>query len=418
MPSILPIFMNKKKIINDPIYGFINVESELIFDIIEHPYFQRLRRIRQLGLTDLVYPGALHTRFHHALGAMHLMGLALNNLRLKGHEISDKEYESAQIAILLHDIGHGPFSHTLEFTLLNGIHHEELSLIIMQDINKQFNNALDIALAMFKGSYKRKFFHQLISGQLDIDRLDYLKRDGFYTGVSEGTIGSDRIIKLFDIVKDQLVLDEKGIYSIEHFLIARRVMYWQVYLHKTTVSAENMLIQLIKRAQDLTKRGNNSIMTGTGLDFFLTNQVSNKNFTSNKSYLEAFLSIDDYDVWVSLKKWLNHQDFVLSYLSRGILERKLFKISISPKPFDKTQIDGMRFEIGRKLKIENELIDYFLIKGVINNEAYVSGSEKINILRKGGKMEDIAEASDLQNIKAMSKIVKKHYLCSPKYVYL
>ena len=410
--------MNKKKIINDPIYGFINVESELIFDIIEHPYFQRLRRIKQLGLTDLVYPGALHTRFHHALGAMHLMGLALNNLRLKGHEISDKEYESAQIAILLHDIGHGPFSHTLEFTLLKGVHHEEISFIIMQQINKQFNNALDMALAMFKNTYKRKFFHQLISGQLDIDRLDYLKRDGFYTGVSEGTIGSDRIIKLFDIVEDQLVLNEKGIYSIEHFLIARRVMYWQVYLHKTTVSAENMLIQLVKRAQDLSKEGQGNIATGTGLDFFLNHQISNKNFANNNSYLEAFLSIDDYDVWVSIKKWLHHPDFVLSYLSKGILERKLFKISISMKPFDKNQIDGMTFEIGKMLKIEKELVSYFLVKGVINNEAYVSGSEKINILRKGGKTEDIAEASDLPNIKAMSKIVKKHYLCSPKYVYL
>ncbi len=406
--------MNKKKIINDPIYGFINVESDLIFDIIEHPYFQRLRRIRQLGLTDMVYPGALHTRFHHALGAMHLMGQALINLRLKGHEISDQEYESAQAAILLHDIGHGPFSHALEFTLLKDIHHEELSLIIMQEINKQCNGALDMALAMFQDTYKRKFFHQLISGQLDIDRLDYLKRDGFYTGVSEGTIGSDRIIKLFNVINDQLVLDEKGIYSIEHFLIARRVMYWQVYLHKTTVSAENMLIQSIKRAQDLAKEGNTSILTGTGLDFFLNNQLSTKNLRNNKNYLDAFLSIDDYDVWVGIKKWLNNPDFVLSYLSKGILERKLFKISISSKPFDQNQLNGMSFDITNKLKIDPAQVHYFLIKGIINNEAYVSGSEKINILRKGGKTEDIAEASDLPNIKAMSKIVKKHYLCSPK----
>ncbi len=411
--------MNKKKIINDPIYGFINVESDLIFDIIEHPYFQRLRRIRQLGLTDLVYPGALHTRFHHALGAMHLMGQALINLRLKGHEISEKEYESAQVAILLHDIGHGPFSHALEFTLLKDIHHEDLSLIIMQEINKQFNGALDMALSMFKDTYKRKFFHQLISGQLDIDRLDYLKRDGFYTGVSEGTIGSDRIIKLFNVVNDKLVLDEKGIYSIEHFLIARRVMYWQVYLHKTTVSAESMLIQTIKRAQDLAAAGSKNVMTGTGLDFFLNNQLSTKTLKSNKNYLDAFLSIDDYDVWVSIKKWLNHPDFVLSYLSKGILERRLLKIAISTKPFDKSQLDGMIVDITKTLKVEKELAGYFLIKGVINNEAYVSGSEKINILRKGGKIEDIAEASDLPNIKAMSKIVKKHYLCSPKkYVYL
>ena len=416
--SILPIFMNKKKIINDPIYGFINVETDLIFDIIEHPYFQRLRRIRQLGLTDLVYPGALHTRFHHALGAMHLMGMTLNNLRLKGHEISDTEYESAQIAILLHDIGHGPFSHALEYTLLKDVHHEDLSLIIMQEINKQFNGALDQAIAMFKNTYNRKFFHQLISGQIDIDRLDYLKRDGFYTGVSEGTIGSDRIIKLFEVADDKLVLDEKGIYSIEHFLIARRVMYWQVYLHKTTVSAETMLIQVIKRAQDLAKSGNTSVFSGTGLDTFLKNQISTKNIKSNKSHLESFMGIDDYDVWVSIKKWQKNPDFTLSYLSKGILERKLFKISISMKPFDKKVVDGMRFEVCKTLKIDNELSDYFLVKGIINNEAYISGSEKINILRKTGKIQDIAEASDLPNIKAMSKIVKKHYLCSPKYVSL
>lgn len=410
--------MNKKKIINDPIYGFINVETDLIFDIIEHPFFQRLRRIRQLGLTDMVYPGALHTRFHHALGAMHLMGQALINLRLKGHEISDKEYESAQAAILLHDIGHGPFSHALEFTLLKDIHHEELSLIIMQEINRQFNGALDMALEMFQNTYKRKFFHQLISGQLDIDRLDYLKRDGFYTGVSEGTIGSDRIIKLFNIHEDQLVLDEKGIYSIEHFLIARRVMYWQVYLHKTTVSAENMLIQTIRRAQDMAREGNISILTGTGLDFFLQNQISTNHLQNNKNYLDSFLGIDDYDVWVSIKKWQTHPDFVLSYLSQGLLERKLFQISISSKPFEQDQLDGMTFEITKELKIGKELVHYFLIDGVINNEAYVSGSEKINILRRGGKTEDIAEASDLPNIKAMSKIVKKHYLCSPKKMYI
>lgn len=410
--------MNKKKIINDPIYGFINVETDLIFDIMEHPFFQRLRRIRQLGLTDMVYPGALHTRFHHALGAMHLMGQALINLRLKGHDISDKEYESAQIAILLHDIGHGPFSHALEFTLLKDIHHEELSLIIMKEINREFNGALDMAMEMFQNTYKRKFFHQLISGQLDIDRLDYLKRDGFYTGVSEGTIGSDRIIKLFNIHEDQLVLDEKGIYSIEHFLIARRVMYWQVYLHKTTVSAENMLIQAIRRAQDLATAGNTSILTGTGLDFFLQNQISTIHLQNNKNYLDSFLGIDDYDVWVSIKKWQTHPDFALSYLSKGILQRKLFQISISSKTFDSEQLDGMRFEIMKELKIEEDQLQYFLIEGVINNEAYVSGSEKINILRKGGRTEDIAEASDLPNIKAMSKIVKKHYLCSPKKMYI
>jgi len=410
--------MNKKKIINDPIYGFINVESELIFDVIEHPYFQRLRRIRQLGLTDFVYPGALHTRFHHALGAMHLMGLTLNNLRLKGHDISNKEYESAQLAILLHDIGHGPFSHALEYSLLHKIPHEEISIIVIKELNSYFNGELTLALQMFNNTYERTFFHQLISGQLDIDRLDYLKRDGFYTGVSEGTIGSDRIIKLFDIVNDRLVLDEKGIYSIEHFLIARRVMYWQVYLHKTTVSSENMLIQLIKRAQDLTIETKNAAFTDTGLDFFLSNKITHEKLNEDNSYLKAFMSIDDYDIWVSVKKWLKHTDFTLSYLSKGILERKLFKIKISDQEFIESEIEGTKIEIIKKLGIDEELMKYFLIQGVINNEAYVSGSEKINILRKSGKIEDIAEASDLPNIKAMSKIVKKYYLCSPKFVYL
>ncbi len=406
--------MNKKKIINDPIYGFITVESELIFDIIEHPYFQRLRRIRQLGLTDLVYPGALHTRFHHALGAMHLMGLALNNLRLKKHGISEKEYESAQIAILLHDIGHGPFSHTLEFTLLNNISHEHLSVLIMDRLNEHFNGSLDTAIAMFKNTYPRPFFHQLISSQLDIDRLDYLKRDGFYTGVSEGTIGSDRIIKLFDIVDDQLVIDEKGIYSIEHFLIARRVMYWQVYLHKTTVSAENMLIQLIKRAQTIAKQGDNSVNTSSEMDFLLHHEMTHDQLLKNKSYFDAFMSIDDYTIWTGVKSWQKHPDFILSYLSKGILERKLLKIDISSVNFEKNQLEGMKFEVTKKLGIDISLIDSLVIPGVINNEAYVSDFEKINILRKNGKIEDIAEASDLSNIKAMSKIVKKYYLCYPK----
>jgi HD superfamily phosphohydrolase len=410
--------MNKKKIINDPIYGFINVESDLIFDIIEHPFFQRLRRIRQLGLTDLVYPGALHTRFHHALGAMHLMGMALNNLRHKGHEISEQEYESAQIAILLHDIGHGPFSHALEYTLLKNIHHEQLSLLIMQAINQELNGALDMALQMFTNQYSRKFFHQLISGQLDIDRLDYLKRDGFYTGVSEGTIGSDRIIKLLTIQDDNLVIEEKGIYSIEHFLIARRVMYWQVYLHKTTVSAENMLIQLIRRAKDLAQNGEETSLTGTELDFFLKNALTLETLSSNKQALQAFLNIDDYDVWNSIKKWKNNPDPVLSYISKGILERKLFKITLSNRSFEETFVTELTSEIKKRLKIQEEHTGYFFSQGIINNEAYVSGSENINILRKDGQIQDIAEASDLPNIKAMSKIVKKYYLCSPKYVYL
>lgn len=404
--------MNKRKIINDPVYGFINVESDLIFDIIEHPWFQRLRRIKQLGLTEFVYPGALHNRFHHALGAMHLMGLALNNLRLKGHEISDQEYEAAQLAILLHDIGHGPFSHALEYTLLDNVKHEHISMLIMEQLNKEIGG-LDLAIHIFNNTYPRKFFHQLISGQLDIDRLDYLKRDGFYTGVSEGTIGSDRIIKLLNVVNDSLVVDEKGIYSIEHFLIARRVMYWQVYLHKTTVSAESMLIKVIERARELTQAGNR--IASDELHAFLIAFPGKGDFAG---FLKLFISLDDVDIWMHIKKWANSADKVLSILCQGLLYRKLFKIQIFNTSIPHNQLDGMRIDIQKRTQINESELRYFIVSGVLSNEAYVSGNEKINILMKGGNILDIAEASDLPNIQVMSKIVKKHYVCSPKLLNL
>jgi uncharacterized protein len=409
--------LNKKKILNDPVYGFINIPGELIFDIIEHPYFQRLRRIRQLGLAEFVYPGALHTRFHHALGAMHLMSLALNTLRSKGHDISDKEFESAQLAILLHDIGHGPLSHALENSILSKVHHEKISSLITQELNKQFNGALDLSIKMFNNTYKRKFFHQLISGQLDMDRMDYLKRDCFFTGVQEGTIGTDRIIRMLEIVNDELVVEEKGIYSIENFLTARRLMYWQVYLHKTTVSAENMVIQVIKRARFLLKQGID-VPASNALKLFLSSDVQYADFKNHKKYLEAFTQMDDLDVWYGIKQWIRHKDRVLSCISRLIIERKLYKILVSNKLKNNKPLLDLQKDCKKRFQLNEDEIGYFVVKGHLSNAAYLEKNGKINILRKDGSIIDVAEASDLPNIKAISKIVKKHYICWPKSVYL
>jgi uncharacterized protein len=409
--------LNKKKIFNDPIYGFINIPGDLIFDIIEHPYFQRLRRIKQLGLTDLVYPGALHTRFHHALGAMHLMGLALANLRSKGHEISNEELEASQIAVLLHDIGHGPFSHTLEHTLLHGVNHERLSSFIMGELNKEFGGALDLAIKIFGNSYKRKFFHQLVAGQLDIDRLDYLQRDCFFTGVSEGTIGADRIIKMLDIINNNLVVEEKGIYSVENFLSARRLMYWQVYLHKATVSAEKMMAGIIDRAKYLTQNGE-EVFGSKALRLFLNDNVEFSHFQKNSIYINAFCSLDDYDIWGAIKIWVDHKDPILSYLSKELLNRKLFQIQLSNKPFDAKTLKSLSKSLCKKFNLEEKDLSYFLLKGSISNAAYIQKGEIINILSKKGKVIDVAQASDLPNIKAISKIVKKHYICWPKNVSL
>ncbi|GAL86563.1 hypothetical protein MYP_3793 [Sporocytophaga myxococcoides] len=409
--------MNKKKIFNDPVYGFITIPGSFIFDIIEHPYFQRLRRIKQLGLTDLVYPGALHTRFHHALGAMHLMGMALNRLRSRGHQISEEEKEAALAAILLHDIGHGPFSHALEKTLLSHIAHEKLSYLIMEKLNNEFNGKLDLTVKMFLNLYERKFFHQLISSQLDMDRMDYLKRDSFFTGVMEGTIGADRIIKMLDIIDDELVIEEKGIYSIENFLSSRRLMYWQVYLHKTTVSAEKMLIQIIRRAQHLSLTGE-KLYASEALNVFLQQKITLDDFTQNHLYLQAFTSLDDYDLWGAIKIWKNHKDPVLSLLCNQLLERKLFRIEISRTQFEEEKIDQLRKEVVKNLGLPEENSEYFVVNGVLRNRAYLPVSNKINVLTKKGQVLDVAQASDLPNIKAISKIVKKHYLCWPKNVSL
>jgi HD superfamily phosphohydrolase len=405
--------VNKKKIFNDPVYGFITISSELIFDIIEHPYFQRLRRIKQLGLTDFVYPGALHTRFHHAMGAMHLMSITLDNLRSKGHEISAAEYEAGQIAILLHDIGHGPFSHALEYSLLKGIRHEHISLQLMEYFNKLFNGELALAIKIFKNQYERKFFHQLVSSQLDIDRLDYLQRDSLFTGVSEGTIGADRIIKMLDIQDDQIVVEEKGIYSIENFLSARRLMYWQVYLHKATVSAEKMLIMLIQRAKYLVSQGEDVFATPP-LQVFLKNDVSLQDIQENLDYLKAFASLDDYDIWAAIKFWHHHSDRILSSLSSMLLERRLFRVILSNTKFEKAYIDDLKYQIAETYHIKPKEVKYFMACGSMSNAAYIAGGQNINIMTKKGQVMDVAQASDLPSIKAMSKIVKKYYICWPK----
>lgn len=404
--------MKSQKILNDPVYGFITIPSELIFTIIDHPYFQRLRRIRQLGLTDFVYPGALHTRFHHAIGAMHLMSITLDNLRIKGTEISDQEYEAALIAILLHDIGHGPFSHALESSLLRGIPHEALSLLTIELLNNQLGGQLELALRIFKNQYERKFLNQLVSSQLDIDRLDYLQRDCFFTGVSEGTIGADRIIKMMAVKDGELVIEEKGIYSIENFLSARRLMYWQVYLHKTTVSAEKMLINLIQRAKHLAQSGYKLTVTEE-FDFFLTHDVELKDFLEDPQILERFLSLDDFDIWGAIKLWKSQDDYVLRAISTMFLTRNLFKISLTNDPVTSAELAEMREKTLKKLQIPEKDIDYFFCSGKVSNYGYLA-TDSINILTKSGKVMDVAQAADLPNIKILSKIVEKHYVCKAK----
>lgn len=408
--------MKSQKILNDPVYGFITIPSELIFAIIDHPYFQRLRRIRQLGLTDFVYPGALHTRFHHALGAMHLMSITLDNLRIKGTEISETEYEAALIAILLHDIGHGPFSHALEYSLLRGIPHEELSLLTIELLNEEFGGQLTLALSIFKNQYPRKFFHQLVSSQLDIDRLDYLQRDCFFTGVSEGTIGADRIIKMMAVKDDQLVIEEKGIYSIENFLSARRLMYWQVYLHKTTVSAEKMLINLIQRAKKLAQDGRTFFVTEE-MAYFMRQEVSLADFKADSNLLKKFLQLDDFDIWGAIKLWKNDPDYVLQNISQMFLTRKLFKINLVNESFSSQEIENLRAKALKKLGVPEEDLGYFFSTGTISNYGYVE-KDRISILTKKGEVVDVASAADLPNIKIMSKMVEKHYVCVAKSLIL
>jgi len=409
--------LNKKKIINDPVYGFISITNELLFDVIQHPYFQRLRHINQLGLAGFVYPGALHTRFHHALGAMHLMGKTLDILRTKGVEISSQEYEAAQLAILLHDIGHGPFSHTLEHTFFPTIKHESLSYLFIKDLNEHFDNKLELAQQIFRDGYSRKFFHQLVSSQLDIDRLDYLTRDSFFTGAKEGSISVDRIISMLTVVNDRIVVEEKGIYSIENFLQARRLMFWQVYLHKTSISAERMMVNLMQRAQYLLKSGE-KLVCSEALKLFMSHEFTLDDFSNDRLLRSAYGELDDNDIWGAIKLWKNHSDFILGYLSTCLLQRKLFRITLSSEAIRKDQINLIKDNISKTYNLLKTDCKYLFSFGSVTNEAYMAEGSSINILLKSGKIIDIAEASDLSNIKAMSKIVKKNYVCWPKNVSL
>lgn len=369
-----------------------------------------------MGLTDFVYPGALHTRFHHALGAMHLMRITLDNLRNKGTVISEEEYEAAFIAILLHDIGHGPFSHALEYSLFPGVPHEALSLLTIELLNEEFEGRLGLALQIFKNQYGRKFLNQLVSSQLDIDRLDYLQRDCFFTGVSEGTIGADRIIKMMAVNEDQLVIEEKGIYSIENFLSARRLMYWQVYLHKTTVSAEKMLINLMKRAKELAQGGRKFFATEE-LSYFMEHEVSLAELQTNQLLLKKFLQLDDFDIWGAIKHWKNDEDVVLRNISHMFLTRNLFKIRLVNESFSPSEIEALRGKALKKLQIPESMLDYFFSYGTISNYGYLE-QDSISILTKSGEVVDVAAAADLPNIKVMSKMVEKHYVCVAKNVIL
>ncbi|PCJ25820.1 MAG: phosphohydrolase [Flavobacteriales bacterium] len=406
--------LNKKKIFNDPIYGFITINYNIIFDLIEHPYFQRLRRIKQLGLTHLVYPGALHTRFHHALGTMHLMDKAIEVIRSKGHTITGKEAEGVSIAILLHDIGHGPFSHALEHSIVSGISHEEISALFMDDLNKKFKGKLNLALKIFRNKYHKKFLHQLVSSQLDMDRIDYLKRDSFYSGVSEGVVNTDRIITMLNVKNDELAIDEKGIYSIEKFIIARRLMYWQVYLHKTVLSAENLSVNILKRAKELALNGTDLFCTPAFKEF-LYNKHNLKSFKNNPKLLKVFAELDDIDIMASIKVWSKHPDKTLSLLCKMMINRDLYKIELQKKKFDNAEVNKISSTIKSILKLNDNEVSYFVFQDSIVNNAYNSKMDKINILLKNGKILDIKEAADTFNISALTTPVKKWFLCYPKH---
>jgi HD superfamily phosphohydrolase len=411
---------NKRKIINDPVYGFININNDLVFDLIEHPWFQRLRRIRQLGLTYLVYPGSTHTRFQHALGAAFLMGQAINVIRSKGHEITEAEAEAVTIAILLHDVGHGPFSHALEYSLIEDHTHENLSELIMDELNKLFKGRLTLAIDIFKNRYQKKFLHQLVSGQLDMDRLDYLKRDSFFTGVTEGSVGSDRIIKMLSVANDNLVLEAKGIYSIEQFLIARRLMYWQVYLHKTVLSAETLLVNSLKRAKKMALEGQELFAT-PALHFFLTRKflkgdLSPSNPELRAQILKNFVMLDDTDIIASTKVWEMHSDKVLSLLCKNMNDRILYKIEMQNSAFSKERMDELKNKCKTKLGLTANEVDYFVFSDTIINHTYVPSDNRISILFKNGTIADISEASDILDISVLSKVVKKYFLCYPREI--
>ncbi len=410
--------IEKKKILNDPVYGFINIPKGVSFQIIEHEIFQRLRRIKQLGLTYYVYPGAIHSRFQHTLGATHLMSEALNTLRSKGVDVTDKEYIAATQAILLHDIGHGPFSHSLEHSIVEGISHEDISLALMNFFNEKFENKLDLAIQIFQNKYSKHFLHQLVSSQLDVDRLDYLLRDSFFTGVSEGIVGSDRIIKMLNVSDNQLVVDVKGVYSIEKFLIARRLMYWQVYLHKTVIVAEQLLLKVLQRAKELAEKGE-TIFATPAFEFFLYNKIEKvdlhqKTKVDSKTVLELFTLLDDNDVLASIKVWKNHPDFILSSLSKNLIDRKFYHIELQNQAIGEDRIVKIKERIRTKFSVPEEDTHYFLFTGTISNNAYSQFDDRINILQKDQQLIDIADASDILDLSALSKTVEKHFVAYPK----
>ena len=403
--------VNKLKIFNDPIYGFISIPNALIYDLVQHPYFQRLRRISQMGLSYLVYPGANHTRFHHALGCMHIMQKAVDVLRFKGVSISPEEENALYIAILLHDIGHGPFSHAMEKSIVEDVHHEAISLLFMNQLNVEFGGQLSLAIQVFRGDYHRKFMLQLISSQLDMDRMDYLKRDSFYSGVAEGNINSERLIQMMNVVDDVLVIEEKGIYSVEKFLMSRQLMYWQVYLHKTSLVAELILTKVLKRAKELTQKGI-LLPCSDSLLFFMQNKITAATFNSEN--IELFSQLDDVDIISALKSWQKQDDFILSSLSKMIINRDLLKVKVSSEKGSKEELKLLKERFASENNIALQDTNYFIFKGKIKNQAYSIEAESIRILKKDKTIEDVAEASDQLNLKSLSKLVTKYYICFPK----
>ena len=402
---------NKHKILNDPVYGFITIQHALSFDLMDHPYVQRLRRISQLGLSHLVYPGAVHNRFHHAIGALHLMQEAIAVLQAKGTDITEDEAEGACAAILLHDIGHGPFSHALEHSIVKGVHHEDISTLIMARLNDHFNGALDMAIAIFNDHHPKKFLHQLVSSQLDMDRMDYLARDSFYSGVAEGKIGSERIIKMLAVHDNHLVVEEKGIYSIEKFLMARRLMYWQVYLHRTVLCAEFMLMAVLKRAKHLAAQGT-SIFTSPALGVFIHESLDRAKFFADEAILDQFCELDDSDILSALKVWQHHEDFVLRELSRRIIHRDLFRIELRPEAYTEDETAMLTNRVSAQWNISAEEAAYFVINNRIENNLYSAGG--IQIQFKNGQISDFADASDQLSREILMRTVAKSFVCYPK----
>ena len=406
--------MNSAKIINDPVFGFIKIPRGLLYDIVEHPLFQRLNRINQLGLASVVYPGARHTRFQHSLGAFHLMTEAVRSLQEKGHFIFDSEAEAVQAAILMHDIGHGPFSHVLENTLIHGISHEAISLMMMEQITRDFNGQLNLAISIFKGEYPKNFLHQLISSQLDMDRLDYLRRDSFYTGVTEGNIGSARIIKMLNVIDDSLVVDQKGIYSLENYLTTRRLMYWQVYLHRTCVAYEKVLVNMLNRAKNLIRQGQD-VFASPALHYFLSNDVDAEWFAQHPETLTYYGELDDSDIWSAMKAWKHHDDKILSTLATDMLDRKIFKVEVHEEPIPDKRIQELHKMIAENLQIPLEDAHYLMSVNTISKDMYNVDDDSITILYKDGSIRDISEASELLNVQLLSKKIRKYYLCYQRF---